>query len=58
MPIFEVQMGGKEFEVDAPNIKRAESAARLFLARSRMSDAATAGAKARSGTDEEPPDAR
>ena len=48
MAIFEVEAAGKTFEVEAPNIKRAESAARLYVARLRMTEGATAGAVARS----------
>ena len=48
MAIYEVEAAGKTFEIEAPNIKRAESAARLYVARSRMTEGATAGAVARS----------
>jgi hypothetical protein len=54
--IYEVEAGGKTFEIEAPNIKRAESAARLFVARSRMTEDATAGAQARS--EAQPPTTR
>jgi hypothetical protein len=47
MPIYEVEAGGETFEVDAPDIKRAESSARLFVARSRMTKAAEKGAAER-----------
>lgn len=47
MATFEVEAGGKTFEVEAPSMMRAQSAARLFLARQRMSEQAITGAMRR-----------
>ena len=42
MPVYEVEFGGKTFEVDAPDMKKAVPAARLFLARRQMNEQANA----------------